>query len=160
MTPRWKKSPRSLVLDLAEHVDGGDRELALARLRLGADLGDHADHDRVAGADAEKLADGRAHVLRADREAHLRLAAADREHAPERAALRNVIHARLPERFSSRCFAVCGSSSTSEVTLAANQRVNPAARSFAKLRSGAPKWPLRARVVKELQQSAGFRRKD
>ena len=108
VTPRWKKSPRSPSLDLAQHVDGGDRELAFARLRLRADLGDDADHQRVAGVDAEKLADGRAQFLRADREAHLRLAAGDREHAPEGTALRNMVHARLPERFSRVCSRFAG----------------------------------------------------
>ena len=76
MTPRWKNgAPLSSVLDLAEHVERADREV-LARSPpppwLDRDLGDDADDERGAGADAEEIADGRAQVVRA----------ADRESAP------------------------------------------------------------------------------
>jgi hypothetical protein len=86
-----------VVLDLAEHVERAGRKLALARLPLRIDPGDHADHDGGAGADAEEFSDGRAHVARRDREAHLRLAAADRKHAPERlCGVLHQFHALLP----------------------------------------------------------------
>ena len=75
------------VLDLAQHVERAGRELRA--LRVERDLGDDADDERFAGADAEEFADGRAHVAVGDREAHLRLAAGDREHAPERASPRS-----------------------------------------------------------------------
>ena len=84
---------RLLVLDLAQHVELRGRVRAGAGRagagRIDRDLGDDADDQRGAGADAEKLADGRAHVVGAgqarDVHAHVRLAAGDRLHAAERA---------------------------------------------------------------------------
>ena len=69
---------------LAEHVDRAGRKLALAHLSLRVDLGDHPDHHRGAGMDAEELADRRAHIAGGDHEAHLGLAAGDREDGTER----------------------------------------------------------------------------
>ena len=71
----------AVVLDLAEQVELAGRDPVAAFL-VRRDLGDHADHHRAVGADAEELADGRPRLLAVDR-ADLRLAAGDRQHAPE-----------------------------------------------------------------------------
>ena len=140
------------MLDLAEHVDRAGCKLAFARLRLGGDLGDDADHDRVAGADAEELADRRAHILRADREAHLRLAAGDRKHAPERTVLRNMIHARLPERFP-------GLTRRGRYHRRPTNELIRAAIVSLSCDFARRKWPVRACVIKELQLRRRSRRK-
>jgi N-methylhydantoinase A len=95
----------------------GGRKLALL-LRFRRDLGDDPDHDRAAGADAEELADGRARLLRGQREAHQRLGAGDREHATERRFLSD-FHARLPVLPASLFAAFPVHTLTPRVTIAA-----------------------------------------
>ena len=94
--PRWEGERRAVLLDLAHEIDESRRVAALlaqAIIRdLGAhrDVGDHADQQRFAAADAEKSSDRGGGLVggvgRRGRQPNARLGATDGNDAAQRLA--------------------------------------------------------------------------